>query len=61
MKTTCICEHMADFIGAKEVARAGEEAGHPERLTPEVSAQWISTDYVLGMHQALAQQAGARL
>lgn len=43
------------LTGAEEVARASEEAGHPESLTPEVIAQWISTDYAPGMQQALAQ------
>ena len=45
------------LTGAEEVARASEEAGHPESLTPEVIAQWLTTDYVPGMHQALAQGA----
>lgn len=43
------------LTGAEEVARVSEEAGHPESMTPEVIAQWISTDYVPGMHEALAQ------
>jgi hypothetical protein len=43
------------LTGAEEVARVSEEAGHPESLIPEVIAQWISTDYVPGMQQALAQ------
>lgn len=43
------------LTGAEEVARVSEEAGHPESLTPEVVAQWISTDYAPGMQQALAQ------
>ena len=34
------------LTGAEEVARASEEAGHPESLTPEVIAQWLTTDYV---------------
>ncbi|QTN27627.1 hypothetical protein HZ993_20550 [Rhodoferax sp. AJA081-3] len=46
------------LTGAEEVARVSEEAGHPETLTPEVVAQWISTDYVPGMQQALAQTPG---
>jgi hypothetical protein len=45
------------LTGAEEVARASEEAGHPETMTPEVIAQWISTDYAPGMHLALAQGA----
>jgi hypothetical protein len=45
------------LTGAEEVARVSEEAGHPESLIPEVIAQWISTDYVPGMQQALAQGA----
>lgn len=45
------------LTGAEEVARASEEAGHPESLTPDVIAQWLTTDYVPGMHQALAQGA----
>lgn len=45
------------LTGAEEVARVSEEAGHPESLTPEVIAQWISADYVPGMQQALAQGA----
>jgi len=43
------------LTGAEEVARVSEEAGHPESLTPEVIAQWISTDYAPGMQQALRQ------
>ena len=43
------------LTGAEEVARVSEEAGHPESTTSEVIAQWISTDYVPGMHEALAQ------
>ena len=43
------------LTGAEEVARVSEEAGHPESMTPEVIAQWISTDYAPGMQQALAQ------
>lgn len=43
------------LTGAEEVARVSEEAGHPDSLTPEVIAQWISTDYAPGMQQALAQ------
>ena len=46
------------LTGAEEVARVSEEAGHPESMTSEVVAQWISTDYVPGMRQALAQQGG---
>lgn len=45
------------LTGAEEVARVSEEAGHPESVIPEVIAQWISTDYVPGMQQALAQGA----
>ena len=45
------------LTGAEEVARVSEEAGHPDSMTPEVIAQWISADYVPGMHQALAQGA----
>lgn len=41
--------------GAEEVASVSEEAGHPDSMTPEVIAQWISTDYAPGMQQALAQ------
>jgi hypothetical protein len=47
------------LTGAEEVARVSEEAGHPESLTPEVIAQWISTDYAPGMQQALAQGTAA--
>jgi hypothetical protein len=43
------------LTGAEEVARVSEEAGHPDSLTPEVIAQWISTDYAPGMRQALRQ------
>jgi hypothetical protein len=43
------------LTGAEEVARVSEEAGHPDSMTPEVIAQWISTDYVPAMQQALAQ------
>ncbi|AOW12787.1 hypothetical protein LPB72_17460 [Hydrogenophaga crassostreae] len=43
------------LTGAEEVARVSEEAGHPDSMTPEVIAQWIATDYVPGMQQALAQ------
>ena len=46
------------LTGAEEVARASEEAGHPESMTPEVIAQWLTTDYVPGMQQALAQGGG---
>jgi hypothetical protein len=45
------------LTGAEEVARVSEEAGHPDRMTPEVIAQWITTDYAPGMYQALAQGA----
>ena len=45
------------LTGADEVARASEEAGHPESMTPEVIAQWLTTDYAPGLHQALAQGA----
>ena len=43
------------LTGAEEVARVSEEAGHPDSMTPEVIAQWISTDYAPAMLQALAQ------
>lgn len=43
------------LTGAEEVARVSEEAGHPESMTSEVIAQWITTDYVPGMQQAMAQ------
>jgi hypothetical protein len=43
------------LTGAEEVARVSEEVGHPDTLTPEVIAQWITTDYVPAMQQALAQ------
>ena len=45
------------LTGAEAVARVSEEAGHSVSLTPEVIAQWLTTDYVPGMHQALAQSA----
>lgn len=45
------------LTGAEEVARASEEAGHPESMTPEVIAQWLTTDYVPSMQQALVQGA----
>jgi hypothetical protein len=45
------------LTGAEEVARVSEEAGHPDSMTPEVIAQWISTDYAPAMLQALAQGA----
>ena len=45
------------LTGAEEVARASEEAGHPESMTPEVIAQWLTTDYVPTLQQALAQGA----
>ena len=41
------------LTGAEEVARASEEAGHPESMTTEVIAQWITTDYAPGVQQAL--------
>ena len=41
------------LTGAEEVARASEEAGHPETMTTEVIAQWITTDYAPGVLQAL--------
>jgi hypothetical protein len=37
------------LTGAEEVARVSEEAGHPETMTPEVIAQWISVEYVPSM------------
>jgi hypothetical protein len=43
------------LTGAEEVARVSEEAGHPDSMTPEVIAQWIATDYVPGMQQALRE------
>ncbi len=43
------------LTGAEEVARVSEEAGHPDTMTPEVIAQWITTDYAPGVQQALAQ------
>ncbi len=30
------------LTGAEEVARVSEEAGHPDTMTPEVIAQWIT-------------------
>ena len=45
------------LTGAEEVARASEEAGHPESMTPEVLTQWLTTDYVPTLQQALAQGA----
>ncbi|MBX9833892.1 MAG: hypothetical protein K2X78_12710 [Burkholderiaceae bacterium] len=47
------------LTGAEEVARVSEEAGHPDTMTPEVIAQWISTDYAPGMQQALVPGAAA--
>jgi hypothetical protein len=41
------------LTGAEEAARVSEEAGHPESMTPEVIAQWISTDYVPSMLEVL--------
>lgn len=32
------------LTGAEEVTRVSEDAGHPESMTPEVIAQWITTD-----------------
>ncbi len=46
------------LTGAEEVARVSEEAGHPESMTPEVIAQWITTDYAPTLQQALAQGGG---
>ncbi len=46
------------LTGAEEVARVSEEAGHPESMTPEVIAQWITTDYAPGIQQVLAQTPG---
>lgn len=46
------------LTGAEEVARVSEEAGHPASLTPEVVAQWITTDYAPGIRQALANGRG---
>ena len=43
------------LTGAEEVARVSEEAGHPESMTPEVVAQWITTEYAPGVQQVLAQ------
>ena len=45
------------LTGAEEVARVSEEAGHPESTTSEVIAQWLTTDYVPTLQQALAQGA----
>lgn len=42
------------LTGAEEVARVSEEAGHPESMTPEVIAQWITTDYAPGVHRVLS-------
>lgn len=42
------------LTGAEQVARVSEEAGHPESMTPEVVAQWITVEYVPGMQQTLA-------
>ena len=47
------------LTGAEEVARASEGAGHPESMTSEVIAQWVTTDYAPSMQQAL-DQAGAQ-
>jgi hypothetical protein len=44
------------LTGAEEVARVSEDAGHPDTMTPEVIAQWISTHYVPDMQQALASR-----
>ena len=42
------------LTGAEEVARVSEEAGHPESMTAEVVAQWITTHYAPGVQQAMA-------
>jgi hypothetical protein len=47
------------LTGAEEVARVSEDAGHPESMTPEVIAQWISNDYVPGLQRDLAQGGAA--
>ena len=44
------------LTGAEEVARVSEDAGHPDTMTPEVIAQWISTHYAPDMQQALASR-----
>ena len=43
------------LTGAEEVARVSEEAGHPESMTAEVIAQWITIDYAPGVQQALSR------
>jgi hypothetical protein len=47
---------LGTLTGTEEVACVSEEAGHPNSLTPEVIAQWVSADYVPGMLQALEQE-----
>ncbi len=42
------------LTGAEEVARVSEEAGHPESMTSEVIAEWITIDYAPGMQRVLA-------
>jgi hypothetical protein len=42
---------------AEEVARVSEEAGHPDTLTAQVIAEWVSTQYVPEM-QAQLQTPG---
>lgn len=51
---------VSTLTGAEEVARVSEEAGHPEHMTPGVIAQWLTTDYAPGMHQALAQDTAGK-
>lgn len=43
------------LTGAEEVTRASEVSGHPETMTTEVIAQWVTTDYAPSMLTALAQ------
>lgn len=40
---------------AEEVARVSEEAGHPDSMTTQVIAEWVSTQYVPNMQAQLQE------
>ena len=44
---------VGSLTGAEAVARASDEAGHAEATTTQLVAQWLATEYVPEMLQAL--------
>ena len=50
---------VASLTGAEEVARASDEAGHADATTAQLVAQWLATEYVPEMLQALQQLPGS--